>query len=270
MNDSPPQAAHQNHVRFLPSSNSSVASSTCASEVHLLAGPGSVASSSAMSSSRGEDVFEKVLHSVMAEEEDRLKAMGMSNAGGLSGPSRQNPSMYYKSPDQYYGGGIGGAISSESDERLSPRGVKPMTKPLTIGTAKKAAAGTLIDVDTGLGYNAGNVECEYHDLAIDRRKYKDLLRQSSDASDRALDGMSSLNMYHPERHSSDDLRHYQVAQAQYTKYSSHGSERGGHQEKRQDGWPDWGREAQLNNASLQNGKKASPIKKVAERWIVKS
>lgn len=64
-------------VRFM-SSGESVASSIDASQVHLMAGgPGSVASSSAMSSVPGENVFDRVLHAVMAEENQRLNAMGM-------------------------------------------------------------------------------------------------------------------------------------------------------------------------------------------------
>lgn len=69
---------YQNRVRFM--SNGSVAS-TEASQVHLmgLGGAGSVASSSAMSSSENrENVFERVFSQVMMEENERLNAMGMS------------------------------------------------------------------------------------------------------------------------------------------------------------------------------------------------
>lgn len=69
--------ANNPRVRFM-SSGESVASSIDASQVHLMAGgPGSVASSSAMSSVPGENVFDRVLHAVMAEENQRLNAMGM-------------------------------------------------------------------------------------------------------------------------------------------------------------------------------------------------
>jgi hypothetical protein len=73
-NHNPPQ-----RVRFM--SAGSVAS-TEASQVHLMAGAaGSVASSSAMSSADNRDnVFDRVLHMVMAEEHERLAAMGMSRA----------------------------------------------------------------------------------------------------------------------------------------------------------------------------------------------
>jgi hypothetical protein len=178
-----PEAHHPpNRVRFL-SSNSSVASSSCASEVHLMAGPGSVASSSAMSSSKGEgeNVFDRVLHSVMAEEEDRLKAMGMSKAGSSTG--MMSPAMYYKSPESpgmYYRGGNRGVSSSGSDE-FSPQ------EKLSAKVQVAAAAGRLIDIDTGMTINStcssGNVECEYHDLhdddAIDTKKYMTLLSHGS-------------------------------------------------------------------------------------------
>jgi hypothetical protein len=74
----PPPPASNPRVRFL-SAGESVASSAEASQVHLMAGAaGSVASSSAMSSVPGENVFDRVLHAVMAEENQRLNAMGMA------------------------------------------------------------------------------------------------------------------------------------------------------------------------------------------------
>ena len=233
-----------NRVRFL-SSNSSVASSSCASEVHLMAGCGSVASSSAMSSSRGdgaENVFDRVLHSVMTEEEDRLKAMGMSKAGSAS--TGLSPAMYYKTSESlgmYYRGGSRGSRSSDDDVSPTSRTAKP-------GTPKIPSARQLIDVDTGMEIDmsceSGNVECEYHDLnddeAIDTRKYRNLLSQSSSsnplngsaasgASDRAINGsMNSLGRAPPvgERTRSGDLspRQYQEPQTQYRKYRSPGSE----------------------------------------------
>lgn len=73
----PAASTNNPRVRFM-SSGESVASSIDASQVHLMAGgPGSVASSSAMSSVPGENVFDRVLHAVMAEENQRLNAMGM-------------------------------------------------------------------------------------------------------------------------------------------------------------------------------------------------
>jgi hypothetical protein len=73
----PPPPANNTRVRFM--SAGSVASSVEASQVHLMAGAaGSVASSSAMSSVPGENVFDRVLHAVMAEENQRLNAMGMT------------------------------------------------------------------------------------------------------------------------------------------------------------------------------------------------
>ena len=76
----PQPAASNPRVRFM--SNGSVASSSEASQVHLMAGAaGSVASSSAMSSVPGENVFDRVLHAVMAEETQRLNAMGMARLG---------------------------------------------------------------------------------------------------------------------------------------------------------------------------------------------
>ncbi|KAL3806590.1 hypothetical protein ACHAXA_011192 [Cyclostephanos tholiformis] len=74
----PPPPEHTTRVRFM-SASESVASSVEASQVHLMAGAaGSVASSSAMSSVPGENVFDRVLHAVMAEENQRLSAMGMT------------------------------------------------------------------------------------------------------------------------------------------------------------------------------------------------
>jgi hypothetical protein len=197
--DSPDVHPH-NRVRF-QSSNDSVASSSCASEVHLMAGPGSVASSSAMSSSRGdaENVFDRVLHSVMTEEEDRLKAMGMSKAASIYGSPGLCPAMYYKSTESsglYYKGGLRGESSSEDE--VSPRNqpVKP------IGTTKAAAVGHLIDMRTDGSCKSGNIECEYHDYlddeAIDANKYRSLLSQRSGTcvsgdSDRALNGSMTLN-----------------------------------------------------------------------------
>jgi hypothetical protein len=74
----PPLPEQNPRVRFM-SAGESVASSFEASQVHLMAGAaGSVASSSAMSSVPGENVFDRVLHAVMAEENQRLSAMGMT------------------------------------------------------------------------------------------------------------------------------------------------------------------------------------------------
>eukprot|EP00804_Cyclotella_cryptica_P009572 CCRYP_006263-RA/>CCRYP_006263-RA protein AED:0.06 eAED:0.06 QI:392/1/1/1/0/0/3/89/412 len=282
MEDSPPEVAPHNRVRFL-SSNSSVASSTCASEVHLLAGPGSVASSSAMSSSRGdaENVFDKVLHMVMAEEEDRLKAMGMSKAGSFA--ASQSPAMYYKSknsPAMYYSGGIGGSTSYESEGR-SPRGMVPD------GKSKMAAAGTLIDVDTGVKLDSiGNIECEYHDLndgAIDERKFRDLLGQSSlgthlhdsvasGVSDRALNGSAtSFDGHLPSdrrSRSNDSRQHQQHPPLQYRKYASQGSENAATpQQRHQNAWPNQSVDAQINSSALHSGKQVSPAKKEADRPV---
>eukprot|EP00584_Thalassiosira_punctigera_P016617 CAMPEP_0172554618 /NCGR_PEP_ID=MMETSP1067-20121228/55495_1 /TAXON_ID=265564 ORGANISM="Thalassiosira punctigera, Strain Tpunct2005C2" /NCGR_SAMPLE_ID=MMETSP1067 /ASSEMBLY_ACC=CAM_ASM_000444 /LENGTH=215 /DNA_ID=CAMNT_0013343023 /DNA_START=153 /DNA_END=797 /DNA_ORIENTATION=+ len=68
-------------VRFM-SSGESVASSSEASAVHLMAGPNSVASSSAMSSSGPSGVLNKVVE----EERMRLDAMGMRLEGASGHP----------------------------------------------------------------------------------------------------------------------------------------------------------------------------------------
>ena len=84
----PPPPASNPRVRFM-SAGESVASSVEASQVHLMAGAaGSVASSSAMSSVPGENVFDRVLHAVMAEENQRLSAMGMARIDPKGVPSR--------------------------------------------------------------------------------------------------------------------------------------------------------------------------------------
>ena len=165
-----------------------------------MAGPGSVASSSAMSSSKdAENVFDRVLHSVMTEEEDRLKAMGM---GGAPPPKALSPAMYYKttqSSGMYFRGGHNRSVSQSSDEvsqSLSPRANKVPVKP-TIADA----AGRLIDVDTGMEIcDLGRgVECEYHHLnddGIDAQKYKILLSQvSSNVNDSTttIDSECALN-----------------------------------------------------------------------------
>ena len=143
-----------NHrVRFL--SSSSVAS-TEASEVHLMAGAGSVASSN-MSSTRdgAENIFDKVLHSVMAEEEARLSAMGMSSSGCW----RPDSHPTFASTSE----------SVEEDETslglLSPKHLAPIDADtgLEIGTNNKAP----INVDTGLEIEF-NVDDDYHDINDDQ------------------------------------------------------------------------------------------------------
>ena len=134
-----------NRVRFMSSSSSAVSET---SEVHLMAGA-SVASSSAMSSSHGgENVFDKVLNMVMAEETERLNAMGMSRVASGNIPGRY---------------GIYPAGSSEDDVSLgliSPNNLTPIDVDtgLEIGADHTAP----IDIDTGL-----EIDFEYHDINDD-------------------------------------------------------------------------------------------------------
>jgi hypothetical protein len=114
--------ANNPRVRFM-SSGESVASSIDASQVHLMAGgPGSVASSSAMSSVPGENVFDRVLHAVMAEENQRLNAMGMVatdpySAGAVAGFDNKNNNNKHTGK-----GGTKSAAAYAADMKPSARG----------------------------------------------------------------------------------------------------------------------------------------------------
>ena len=115
--------ANNPRVRFM-SSGESVASSIDASQVHLMAGgPGSVASSSAMSSVPGENVFDRVLHAVMAEENQRLNAMGALvatdpySAGAVAGFDNKNYNNKHTGK-----GGTKSAAAYAADMKPSARG----------------------------------------------------------------------------------------------------------------------------------------------------
>ncbi|EED96354.1 predicted protein [Thalassiosira pseudonana CCMP1335] len=187
-----------NRVRFL-SSSSSVASSSAASEVHLMAGPGSVASS-AMSSSRGdaENVFDKVLHMVMDEEEQRLKAMGMNHAGGVGG----GPVSYARRP-QY--GGISNNATEESEDNS-------YSAPIDIDTGLEVGYGGNNHVTGG-----GSVDNEYHvlnDDEIDERRYRSLLNESALNSSVSSTGAINEGVDFDRRSRSYDPRMHQHQQMQ--------------------------------------------------------
>mmetsp|Transcript_19429 Transcript_19429/g.40727 ORF Transcript_19429/g.40727 Transcript_19429/m.40727 type:complete len:550 (-) Transcript_19429:205-1854(-) len=141
---------HNNRVRFL-SSSSSVAS-TEASEVHLMAGAGSVASSAMSSSKDSDNIFDKVFNMVMAEEGARLNAMGMNRSGSWRGDS--HPTFVSHS-----------GSSEDSLGLTSPGGLAPidMDTGLEIGEKNKAP----IDVDTGLEIQFNHIDDEYHDMNDD-------------------------------------------------------------------------------------------------------
>ncbi len=140
---SPLPVSHNPRVRFM--SAGSVASTSEASQVHLMAGAaGSVASSSAMSSADNnrDNVFDRVLHMVMAEEHERLNAMGMSSS----------------------------VVSSAA---AAKKAVVKTTTSSSVNVAATPAPRGLIDVDTGaqiidkkLELDT-SMEVEYHDINDD-------------------------------------------------------------------------------------------------------
>ena len=183
-NDYSPMPVYQNagnnnpRVRFM-SSGESVAS-TEASQVHLMAGANSVASSSCMSSSADNhtNVFDRVLNMVMAEEHERLNATGMSmtphgrlSALGMSrADSKSNNVARLKNKHKQTGSGadrfskadakakaavaaLGGSHSSSSDDDL---GLLPPSRcdlaPIDIDTGLEIRGSheAPIDADTGL------------------------------------------------------------------------------------------------------------------------
>lgn len=188
---------YHNRVRFM--SAGSVAS-TEASQVHLmgLGGAGSVASSSAMSSSIGrENVFDRVLNMVMKEENDRLSAMGMS---------RMDPPMsdaVSNSNTNIIGGG-----SSMAKKKPDP--------PISISDAPIDHTDMVhhrspIDVDTGL-------EIEYHDLndddeIIDAARWK-RLNDATKLSSKLAKGMKGLSVDKDRRVSSQKYGTKKTASSQ--------------------------------------------------------
>ena len=154
---SPLPVSHNPRVRFM--SSGSVASTSEASQVHLMAGAaGSVASSSAMSSSENnrDNVFDRVLHMVMAEENVRLNAMGMSRADPKSDVVRLVSSSAKKGPETKATvaaaaasvGGVGGGASR-------------IIGPIDIDTGS-----TQIIVDKKLELDT-SLDAEYHDVNDD-------------------------------------------------------------------------------------------------------
>jgi len=191
------------------SSGSSVASQSDASGVHMMeGGANSVASSSAMSSSDNrENVFDRVLNMVMAEEHERLNAMGMSTADpksdyarvqrGGSGDARDGPTSAAAADRRFSRADAAAqrAVSSDYDLGLLPPGrgdLSPIdmdtglemwgsdgaSGPIDMDTGMEVGAsqhfGSLhhrspIDMDSGLEIQCGGEggDCEYHDLNDD-------------------------------------------------------------------------------------------------------
>jgi len=212
-------AAHNPRVRFL-SSGSSVAS-TEASQIHLMAAPGSVASSSAMSSSDDDNrvnVFDRVLNMVMAEEKDRLNAMGMGSADHLNSSdtsrlSKKESELKAKERfskvdakakavvDAVDVGNSTNKINRDLGLRAPDRmDLAPidMDTGLEIGGSYDAP----IDMDTGLEVHHSSpldmdtgLEVEYHDLnddEVDKKRWK-RLNEKAVIGD-VNNGMKGLNM----------------------------------------------------------------------------
>ncbi|KAL7540618.1 hypothetical protein ACHAWF_006734 [Thalassiosira exigua] len=160
-----PAQPHVPRVRFFSSGGDSVAS-TEASQVHLMAGGGhSVASSTANSSSADpgrDNVFDRVLHSVMAEERDRLNALGMMGAARGPSPPRPRPGgASARGAGQAAAGEFPAAgpakSSSEDVDDDETLGLIPPGRgdigPVDIDTGREVAARpnvAPIDSDTGL------------------------------------------------------------------------------------------------------------------------
>lgn len=191
---------HNPRVRFFSSGASSVAS-TEASQVHLMAAAGSVASSSAMSSSdennNRENVFDRVLNMVMAEEKDRLNAMGMSRADPKSDAVRiSKKANEQKAKDRFSkvdakakaavaAVNVGNSTSKINDDL----GLRPPDRmdlaPIDIDTGLEIGGfDAPIDMDTGLEVHHKapidmdtGLEVEYHDLnddEVDEERWKRL------------------------------------------------------------------------------------------------
>lgn len=135
----------------------SVASTSEASQVHLMAGfAGSIASSSAMSSADNnrDNVFDRVLHMVMAEEHERLNAMGMSRADPKSVVAK-----------------LSSVVSASSS--AAKKAVVKTTTSSSVNVAANPAPRGLIDVDTGAQIINKKLELdtsmdvEYHDINDD-------------------------------------------------------------------------------------------------------
>jgi hypothetical protein len=191
----PPSSYNPNRVRFM-SSEQSVAS-TEASGVHLMAGgANSVASSSAMSSSHDrENVFDRVLNMVMAEEHERLNAMGMSaTPDPKSDAARQKQAhsdrfLRADAKARAVVAALGDSKSGSDDDLglLPPKRSElapiDMDTGLEIGGSNEAP----IDVDTGLeigeeiAYHDGG-ENEYHDAnddAVEEERWKRLTNETA-------------------------------------------------------------------------------------------
>ncbi|KAL7463256.1 hypothetical protein ACHAXS_003628 [Conticribra weissflogii] len=218
---SEPPPNNNNRVRFL-SSSSSVAS-TEASEVHLMAGAGSVASSAMSSSKDSDNIFDKVFSMVMAEEGARLNAMGMNRSGSWRGDS--HPPLF-----------VANSESSEDSLGLtSPGGLAPidLDTGLEIGEKNKAP----IDVDTGLEIHFNHIDNEYHDINdddIDEVKWHMLngtaVNINQDGVETVTKGVGGLSLDSRRVRSDDIALHHQhppPVNESYHRAMSQGSEHRG-------------------------------------------
>lgn len=242
MSPMPMPAYHNPRVRFMSSGNESVAS-TEASAVHLMAGAaGSVASSSAMSSSADnrENVFDRVLNMVMAEEHERLNAMGMSRSpdpksdAARAKKAHENKERFAKA-DAKARIAVAAAVgesTSGSDEDLGLKSPNPMDlAPIDIDTGLEIGGSydAPIDMDTGLEVHHKSpidmdtgLEVEYHDLnddEVDEERWKRL-------NEKALTtGMKGLSMNKDRRcRSYDCSRQQPPVDTSHNRVSSHGSD----------------------------------------------
>ena len=201
-------------VRFM-SSEQSVASADASGQVHLMAGAGSVASSSAMSSSGDgrENVFDRVLNMVMAEEHERLNAMGMGGADPKSDAAavrlsrkaaQKKAKERFSKADAKARAAVAAAVGDSASGSDDDLGLIPPNRmalaPIDIDTGLEIGGSydAPIDMDSGLEVHHTSpidmdtgLEVEYHDLnddEVDDERWKRL-------NEKALTtGMQELTM----------------------------------------------------------------------------
>eukprot|EP00579_Thalassiosira_antarctica_P009085 CAMPEP_0201902362 /NCGR_PEP_ID=MMETSP0902-20130614/54916_1 /ASSEMBLY_ACC=CAM_ASM_000551 /TAXON_ID=420261 /ORGANISM="Thalassiosira antarctica, Strain CCMP982" /LENGTH=491 /DNA_ID=CAMNT_0048436361 /DNA_START=282 /DNA_END=1757 /DNA_ORIENTATION=- len=250
-NLTPAPAAYNNttnpRVRFM-SSGGSVASEL--SGVHMMAGANSVASSSAMSSSEGnrENVFDRVLNMVMAEEHERLNAMGMSCADPKSDAGRHTTDRFSK-VDAAARQVVASVGASRSDDDL---GLFPPRRgdlaPLDIDTGLEIGGynEAPIDMDTGMEYGGnpgirhkspvdtdvgteiqygGGGDSEYHALNDDEMDEMQWKKLNDAALMRGVNkGMKGLKVDASRRCRSYETRQQPPVDTNHNRALSHGSD----------------------------------------------
>ncbi len=156
---SPLPVSHNPRVRFM--SSGSVASTSEASQVHLMAGAaGSVASSSAMSSADNnrDNVFDRVLHMVMAEEHERLNAMGMSRADPKSDVAKLSAVSSSSAAKKAV---VNTTTSSSANAENKVVAALPAPRgPIDVDTGAQIIIDKTLELDTSM-------DVEYHDINDD-------------------------------------------------------------------------------------------------------